>query len=526
MAMDEDYLLSRRRIFSATFIVVMAILLSKISGLARDQIMTGYFGISYDTDAFTWADYIPNLFRVLFAESLIIPAFIPIYSAYLKRNQKDDLKIFVNSIVNIMALVFLVLSAIIFILSPEIGLVLSKIANGQMDVYKFVVMTRIMIFSLVLMSLSSLATGILNSHNIFTVPSLAPFVMNVVTIISVVLFFSRFGIYGMAIGIMAGSLMHLVIQLPQLKAAPLKYRFAINFKHEGVKEIFSLMLPILLSLGAVQLNNSVDYFFALNLGGGNTTALVLSWRVANLPLGVFSVAIVTVLYPLISRQAAGDDIKGIKESFSLGVREIGYMMIPATAGLIILSYPIIKVLFERYNFGSGDTEKVAYILIFHSLGLIFFGLLMLLNRIFYAFKNVRTPLKVASFSIIANFVLDWILIKFMGVGGLALSTSLVALLNVVILIIILRKKVGNFGGRRIFVSYGKIFISAAIMSIVLFFSWKLFERFAYRGLWPLILLLFLTIVVSIGIYIGCTIMFKMEEAKFAVGLFKKLKKNT
>ena len=526
MAMDEDYLLSRRRIFSATFIVVVAILLSKISGLVRDQIMTGYFGITYDTDAFTWADYIPNLFRVLFAESLIIPAFIPIYSAYLKRNQKDDIKIFVNSIVNIMALVFLIVSAVVFILSPEIGAVLSKIANGQMDVYKFVVMTRIMIFSLVLMSLSSLATGILNSHNIFTIPSLAPFVMNVVTVISVVLFFPRLGIYGMAIGIMAGSLMHLVIQLPQLKAAPLKYRFAINFKHEGVKEIFSLMIPILLSLGAVQLNNSVDNLFALNLGGGNTTALTLSWRVANLPLGVFSVAIVTVLYPLISRQAAGDDIKGIKESFSLGVREIGYMMVPATAGLVILSYPIIKVLFERYNFGPGDTEKVAYILIFHSLGLIFFGLLMLLNRIFYAFKNVRTPLKVASFSIIANFILDWVLIKFIGVGGLALSTSMVALLNVVILIIILRKKVGNFGGRRIFVSYGKIFISAAIMSIVLYFSWKLLEKFAYQGLWPLILLLFLTIVVCIGIYIVCTIMFKMEEAKFAVGLFKRLKKNT
>jgi len=169
---------------------------------------------------------------------------------------------------------------------------------------------------------------------------------------------------------------------------------------------------------------------------------------------------------------------------------------------------------------------VAYILIFHSLGLIFFVLLMLLNRIFYAFKNVRTPLKVASFSIIANFILDWVLIKFMGVGGLALSTSMVALLNVVILIIILRKKVGNFGGRRIFVSYGKIFISATIMGVVLYFSWKLLESFAYQGLWPLILLLFLTIVVCIGIYIVCTIMFKMEEAKFAIGLFKRLKKNT
>lgn len=523
--MDEDYLLSRRRILNATIFVILAILLSKISGLARDQIMTGYFGMSHETDIFNSADYIPSLFRILFAESLVIAAFIPIYSAYLKKNQRDDIKIFVNSVINIIILVFIVLSAIIFILSPQIGILLSKVASYPFDVYKFVVMSRIMIFSLVLMSLSSLTTGILNSHNIFTVPSLAPFVMNIVTIISVTLLFRRLGIYSMAIGVMAGSLMQLLVQLPQIKVSNLKYRFAIDFRHKGVREIFSLMLPIVLSLGAVQLNNGVDYFFALRLGEGNFTALTLSWRIANLPLGVFSVAIVTVLYPLISRQAAGNDIKGIKESFSLGVREIGYMMIPATTGLVILSYPIIKLLFERYNFGPEDTERVAYILIFHSLGLIFFGLLMILNRVFYAFKNVRTPLKVAGLSIATNIILDWILMKYLGVGGLALATSLVALCNVVILIIILRKKIGNFGGKRIFISFGKIFAATIFMGTSIYFLWKWLENYAYQGLWPFILLLFLVIFIGIGIYIACTILFKMEEIKFVVGIFKKLKKN-
>ena len=523
--MDEDRLLSRRRIFNATFLVILAILLSKISGLVRDQIMAGYFGISYETDAFTWAEFIPNLFRILFAESLIIAAFIPIYSAYLKRNQRDDIKIFVSSVINIITLVFLVISALIFILSPEIGALLSKVTDNQMDIYKFVVMSRIMIFSLVIMSLSSLATGILNSHDIFTVPSLAPFIMNIVTIISVTLFFRRLGIYSMAIGIMAGSLMHLVVQLPQIRISKLRYRFIIDLKHKGVREIFSLMLPIVLSLGAVQLNNSVDYFFAQSLGEGNTTALMLSWRVANLPLGVFSVAIVTVLYPLISRQAAGDDIKGIKESFSLGVREIGYVMVPAMAGLVILCYPIIKLLFERYNFGPADTEKVAYILIFHSLGLIFFGLLMILNRVFYAFKNVKTPLKVAGLSIALNVIFDWILMQYLGVGGLALATSLVALCNVVILIIILRKKIGNFGGKRIFISYGKIFAATILMGTAIYFLWKWLENYAYQGLWPFILLLFLVIFTGAGIYIVCTILFKMEEVKFVAGLFKRLRKN-
>ncbi len=538
--MGEDLFISRKRIFGATALVVIAILLSKVSGLVRDQIMAGYFGISFETDAFVWANYIPNLFRILFAESLIVAAFIPIYSRYIRKRNPGESRIFVSSISNIMIICFSVVAAILFVLSPQIGTLLSSISGNQMDIAKFVVMNRIMIFSLLTMSLSGLVTGILNSHNLFTLPSLAPFVLNIVTIIFVTTLYSRLGIYSMAAGVMAGSLMHLLIQVPQLRIAGpefrtsasgqktlkdnialwLKERFTLDLKHEGVKEIFSLMFPILLSLGAVQLNNSVDNFFALNLGAGNTTALTLSWRVANLPLGVFTVAIITVLYPLMSRQAAGDDITGIKESFSLGMREIGYMMLPATMGLAILSYPIIKVLFEHNNFSPDDTLKVSYILIFHSLGLVFFGLLMILNRVFYAFKNVKTPLKAASISIIINLVLDWMLIKFMGVSGLALSTALVALFNVVVLLIILRKKVGNLGAKRIAGSYWKILVSTGIAGASVYFTWRYLSVYAYRNLYWLILGLFIVIVLGAGVYVASTIIFRMDEIRFALNMFK------
>ncbi len=542
--MSEDHFISRKRIFGATVLVVIAIMLSKVSGLVRDQIMTGYYGISFETDAFTWAYFIPNLFRILFAESLIVAAFIPIYSLYIKKKRERDSLVFVNSVTNIMLICFSVIAGIIFVLSPQIGTLLSGISGNQMDIVKFVSMNRIMVFSLLILSLSGLVTGILNSHNIFTISSLAPLVMNVVTIIFVATLYSRLGIYAMAIGVMAGSVMHLLVQIPQLRTAGpgyrpmpgygkksikdtilarLKDRFTLDLKHEGVREIFSLMFPILLSLGAVQLNNSVDNFFALNLGAGNTTALTLSWRVANLPLGVFSVAIITVLYPLISRQAAGGDIKGIKESFSLGVREIGYMMLPATAGLVILSYPIIKVLFEHGSFSPDDTLRVSYILIFHSLGLVFFGLLMIINRVFYAFKNVKTPLKVASISILVNFLLDWILIRFMDVSGLALSTTLVALFNVVVLLFILRKKVGNLGAVRIAGSYWKILVSTAIMGIAVYYMWKYISIYAYSSLYWLIFGIFGVIVLGAGIYIGFTIIFRMDEVRFVLNIFRGIK---
>jgi putative peptidoglycan lipid II flippase len=521
---QEDFLLSRKRIFSATVIVIIVTLLSKISGLVRDQIMAGYFGMSYDTDAYTWAFFIPNLFYILFAQSLIIAAFIPVYSSYIKEKSRQEVETFVSSVTNIMIVFFILISAALFIFSPQIGTLLSKIAGNGLDIGKFVIMSRIMAFSVLMLSISGLTTGILNAHNLFTVPALAPFILNILIVISVAVFTSRLGIVSMAIGTMAGSVFQLIVQLPQIRVAKIRYRFIIDFKNKAVKEVFSLMLPILLSLGAVQLNNSVDKFFALGLGAGNTTALDLSWRVANLPLGIFSVAIITVLYPLISRQASSGDTKGIKESFSLGVREIGYIMIPAVTGLIILSYPVIRLLFERNNFTAQNTEKVAHILIFHSLGLVFFGLLMILNRIFYAFKNVRTPLKVAVFSIALNALLDWVLIRFMNVSGVALSTTLVAVFNVVTLIVILRKKVGFLGGKRIIKSYGKILLSSAVMGTIIYFLWYFLKKYAYTNLWYFIFILLSIIIAGTGLYLSFTYLLKMEEIKFVLGFFKNLKR--
>jgi putative peptidoglycan lipid II flippase len=510
----------RKRIFTATFIVIILTLFSKISGLVRDQVMAGYFGISYETDAFTWAYFIPNLFRVLFAESIIIAAFIPVYTLYLKKGDKKEINDFVSSVTNIFILAFVIISILIFIFSTPIGLLLSKISGNNMDIAGFASMNRIMIFSLVVMSISGLIASVLNSHNIFTIPAVAPIVMNIVSIISVVLLAKNISIASMAWGVMLGSVLEVAIQLPWLKNTGLKYKFGINFKNKAVREIFSMMIPIMLSLGAVQINNSVDNFFALNLGAGNTTALTFSWRVANLPLGIFSVAIITVLYPLISRQAADGNLKGIKESFSLGFREIGYIMIPASLGMIILSSPIIKILFERYQFSAIDTAKVAHILIFHCTGLLFFGLLMILNRLFYSLKNVRTPLKVALASIAINFLLDWILVKFLNVSGVALSTSIVGAINVIVLIIILRKKIGALDGKKIAVSYLKIIAAAGVMCLIIYYLWKYLYKYFSSGTFMLLLLLAIIIIVGGGVYILLTYLFKMEEVRFVANAVK------
>ncbi len=519
--MIDEHQQSRKRIIGATAIVVAAIALSKISGLVRDQIMAAYFGISLATDAFTWANFIPNLFRILLAESIIVAAFIPVYTTLLSAAKKKQAQDFVSSLTNIMLCLFFFLSAAVFILAPQIGQLLSIFSQNNFDIVTFVTLSRIMAFSLIFLSMSGLTAGMLNTHNLFTVPSISPLVVNLSAVVFVVILSGRIGIASMAIGTMVGSAAQLLIQLPQLKVSGLRYRFLIDLKNPALKEVFGLMFPILLSLGAVQINNSVDNFFALNLGIGNTTALTLSWRVANLPLGIFSVAVITVLYPLISRQAAAEDISGLKESFSLGFREIGYIMVPASVGLVMLANPIIRILFERNEFIAADTQKVAYILIFHSIGLLFFGLLMIMNRIFYAFKNVKVPLIVAAASIFTNFFLDWLLSRFLDVGGLALSTSLVAAINVAILLAILRKKIGHLGAKRITKSYLKIFLSTAIMALSIYFGWRSIEVIAQRSNAVYLLCLLGVIAAGTGIYLFCTFLFKMDEIKFLVYSMKR-----
>ena len=237
---NQDYLLSRKRIFNATVIVIIAILLSKISGLVRDQIMAGYFGISYDTDAYTWAFFIPNLFKILFAESLVVAAFIPVYSVFLREKRSQEQKIFLNSITNIMIIFFILLSILLFILSPQIGMLLSRIANNGLDIVKFTYMSRIMSFSVLMLSMSGLTAGILNSHNVFAVPAFAPFILNIMIIVFVIFLNNRYGIISMAIGTMVGAVLHLIIQLPQLRVTGVRYKFKIDFKSSAVREIFCI----------------------------------------------------------------------------------------------------------------------------------------------------------------------------------------------------------------------------------------------------------------------------------------------
>jgi len=195
-------------------------------------------------------------------------------------------------------------------------------------------------------------------------------------------------------------------------------------------------------------------------------------------------------------------------------------MIPASLGMIILSNPIIRILFERYQFTATDTAKVSHILIFHCTGLLFFGLLMILNRIFYSLKNVRTPLKVALTSIAINFFLDWILIKFLDVSGVALATSIVGAINVIILIIILRKKIGYLDGKNIIISYLKIIAASGIMCVIIFYLWKYLYKYFSSGTFMLLLLLAIVIAVGGGVYIFLTYLFKMEEVRFVASTIK------
>lgn len=493
--------------------VILLTLISKVSGLFREQVMASYYGAGMEMDAYNIAYYLPNLFRMLIADAALISAFIPIMSSYIAQGDLDNANRVVNTVVNYILVFLTVLILIAFPFVPGLISILPQMKSNPELMKLSVDLTRIMLPTLVLMSLSGILSSIMNSFDNFASVSVSPVIFNSAIISAVILLHSRYGVHALAYGVLAGTLLQLIFLLLFSRRLPLRYKPELHFRHPGVRSMFALMLPATISLGCIQINESVDKIFALSIGTGFVSVLNYAIRIWYLPLGIFAVAVSTVLFPAISRMASTGDVSGMKSAFSTGMREIFFLMLPATAGIMVLSAPITRLIYERGEFTASNTHMVALTLFYFSIGLIPYSVLTLLNRVFYAMKDTRTPLIVAAISIFFNFVFDLILIRFLSYAGLALSTSLVGTANFLALAFLLRRKIGRLGAREIFNSVIRMALATALMSAIAYFIWYLLDRLLGRGTLSQILSLGSSIVVAIGAYIILCYAFKLNELK-------------
>ena len=453
--------------------------ISRLLGLAREAVLGSVFGASagIQMDAFNVAFRIPNLLRDLFAEGAMTSAFVPTFTRTLTARGKDAAWRVGNLVMNALLLVTGVLVIFGMVFAPDITYFLApKFAayNGKLELTTQ--LTRIMLPFLTTLAVASAAMGMLNSLRRFFIPSLSPAMFNVASILSALALaplMPRFGlqpIVGLAIGTLVGGIGQIALQWPTLRAEGFRYSPMVSFRDPAVREILRLMAPATVGVAAVQINVAVNTFLATWQEQGAVSWLGYAFRLMYLPIGLFGVSIATAALPDISRQAATEDLKAVRETVSRALRMMLMLNVPATVGLIVLAAPIIAMIYERHNFLPIDTSATAAALMFYAPGLLGYSAVKIASPTFYSLGDSRTPVVISISSIGVNLALNLVLVRYLGYRGLALGTALAAIFNAVSLLWLLRARLGGLGGRALAAATAKIGVASAVMGAVAYYA--------------------------------------------------------
>ena len=437
---------ARRGVVRAAAVVGGATLASRILGFLRDLVVAQAFGAGPATDAFFVAFRLPNLLRRLVAEGALSSAFIPVFTEYLTTRSRAELIRMFRAVAGAMIVVLAVLTIAGVLGAPLLVRVMAPgffadPATGTLTVR----LTRLMFPYLLFVGLGALAMGMLNAHRHFVTPALAPVMLNLAIIGAV------FGVvphlaepvFGLAVGVLVGGLGQLAIQLPALARRGLLVVPALDRHHPAVARIVRLMTPVALGQSATQLNILVDTVIASFLVGGSVSYLYYADRLVEFPLGVFGIAIATAVLPTLSEQAASRNPAALRATLSFAQRLAAFICLPAAVGLLLLREPLVRVLYQRGEFGPLETAQTAWALGFYALGLVGFASVKIGAQAFYALGDTRTPVKIAVGAMVLNSVLAVALAFPLRHGGLALATSCSATANALALAWLLRRRLGE-----------------------------------------------------------------------------------
>jgi putative peptidoglycan lipid II flippase len=503
--------LEEHRLAKSASIVSIAVMGSRILGLIREQVFAAYFGAGFLKDAFTVGFRIPNLLRDLFAEGALSMAFVKTFTDYIEKRQDEEAAWRLASMVmNVVAVVLSLLAIVGIIFSPQL---VSFIAHGfsPEKAELAVTLTRIMFPFIVLVAIAAVAMGVLNTKEHFGIPASATTIFNLGSVIGgLILAYwlsggewtsnndpnqipdasSQWAIIGMAIGTLIGGSLQFLIQVPSLLKVGFRFRPVISFSDPGVRQIMRLMAPAIIGSAAVQVNVLINTSFATKIEGAPSW-LDYAFRLMQFPIGIFGVAIGTASVPVISKFAARSDITSLRKTIASSMGLVFFLTIPSACGLIVLSHPIVAMIYQHGVFTIQDTEMVAAALAAYSIGLAGYAAIKVIIPAFYALDSTRIPMIVSIASVIVNSIANYLFLNlFSDIGvtanrlhgyghvGLALSTSCVALINFFALILILRRRIDGIEGRAIFSSFIKIASASIVLSIVSYAT--------YRWLWVML----------------------------------------
>ncbi|HXW74679.1 MAG TPA: murein biosynthesis integral membrane protein MurJ [Steroidobacteraceae bacterium] len=504
----------------AAGVVALAVLCSRVLGLAREQIFAALFGGGRIMDAFTIAFRIPNLLRDLFAEGALSTAFVTVFTRTATLESDAAAWRLANKVATLLAVTLSAITVVGVLSAPWL---VAALAPG-FDPGKAaltVTLTRVMYPFILLVSLAALVMGMLNARNVFGVPAMASSFFNLGSIVAGVvigyLIDPRFGpraILGLAVGTLIGGALQLLIQLPSLRRAGYAFQADFVWRDAGVSAILRLMGPSVIAASTTQVNVLVNSVFASELGDGPTFWLSAAFRVMQLPLGVFGVALGTVALPLLARMAAAGNTHAFRSELARGMRLAFLMTIPASVGLMVLAEPIMSVLYHHGRFNTYETVESAAALRFYAIGLCGYAALKVLVNSFYALGRRKTPMVVSFVAVALNLLLNWTFTHKLGWGhrGLAFSTSCVATSNFFILYLLMRSHLGRLESRAMLVLLAKVALASAVLFAV---AWTgahlLLADWAVQPFWPTCCALLLVIALAGAAFFLCANALRIGE---------------
>ena len=469
-------------------------MISRILGFIRDMLFARIFGIDAGTDAFFVAFKIPNFMRRLFAEGAFSQAFVPVLSDYKEQGSKQALKLFIDRTAGTLALILLLVTIVGVIAAPILITLFAPGFIGEGKQYDLAVqMLRITFPYLFFISSVAFAGGILNSHGKFAIPAFTPVFLNLCMIAAAIWLSPRMEdpIVALAWGVFAAGIVQLLFQFPALYQLGLLPKLKFGFNDPGVKRILKLMLPAIFGVSVTQINLLLDTLIASFLVAGSVSWLYYSDRLVEFPLGIFGIALATVILPSLSKNHAADDPIEFSKSLDWALRLVLLIGLPASAGLLILAEPMLSTLFQYEEFGVNDVQLAGKSLMAYSIGLLGFILVKVLVPGFTSRKDMKTPVRFGIYAMVANMGMNIAFVFPLAHAGLALATSLGAFFNASLLLSKLLKDRIYKPGKNWANFIVKIIFANEIMALFLYvcvdgdqwFDWNAFDKAFNLALW-------------------------------------------
>jgi putative peptidoglycan lipid II flippase len=501
------------RLARSTALFSAATSLSRIAGLVREIFAAAYFGVSGAMSAFTIAFQVPNLVRSLFADAAIQAAFVPVFTEKLQRGEKREAFRLASTLIFLVTLVLTGITALFILIAPYL---MPLFVGSKVPQDLTVTLSQILFPILIMLGTTGMVVGILNSYDRFGAFAISPFFWNVAIIVVLIamapLFHGQDRIYAYAIGVLVGTAIQLAIPTWDLRHTPFKLMWTFAWRSLEVRRVLLLMLPVTLSLGLINFNLLINSIFGSLVSTDAPAAIDKAFRIYMLPQGIFSVAVTTVIFPTLARLAAQREYDDLRSTMANGMRQIVLLLIPAAAAILVLSVPMIRLVYQRGEFSPADTQLVATALFWFAFSLPFNGLFLLLTRTFFSLQRPWVPTAISGINLAITAVAAALLYSPFGVGGIVAATVIATAVSVLAQTVVLRRQLGRLELGRLVWTTIRVSLAAAALAGVSYGIWYVLDRALGRELIAQVISLGVALAAGALVYGMAVTLFRIPEA--------------